>query len=505
MKAPRHFVILGGGTSGWMAAAALGRVCLKTPTNEITVTLIESEDIGTVGVGEATIPPILDFLKLLNVEEADFIRETQATYKLAIHFRDWKCTGDAYWHPFGTLGPSIETRPLFQHWLREKIAARPHASLMSLSVCAQMALKDCFAPPVDNPASSLSGLGYALHFDAALVAKYLRGYAKSKGVTRHVGMVAKAEKDSEGNIARLDLTDGRTIAGDFFIDCSGFKGVLIDQALGSAFEDWSHWLPCDRAVAVPSITTTPLHPYTIATAREAGWTWRIPLQSRVGNGYVYASRFAGEDTATQTLLQNLDGAALAEPRHLSFKAGRRKQNWVKNCLALGLASGFLEPLESTSIHLVFANLMRFLEMFPGAGDTTALQNIFNKKAAVEIEEIRDFLILHYCTSRRSDTPFWQYVTSMALPDSLLTRMALFREQGRILSGYYDLFKPVSWISVLDGMGIEPEAYDPLIDTMPPELSQKILSGLAAQIKRDVDVCGAKPPLSGSMAASMRRI
>ncbi len=482
-RAANRFIIVGGGTAGWIAAACLARLLLRAPGTAKSVTLVESEDIATVGVGEATVPSIQDMLRFLNIDEADFIRGTDATYKLAIRFRDWTRPGSDFWHAFGELGPVIENLPLFQHWLREKLSGGQAGPLSDLSIATQLALHNRFAKPVKEGNSPLSATGYAYHFDASKVATYLRGYAEHMGVKRVEGRVVEVRKDETGAIDGLVLQDGRTVAGDFFLDCSGFAGLLIEKALGAGFEDWSHWLPCDRAVAVPSAPVHPIVPYTVAQARDHGWTWRIPLQSRLGNGYVWSSRFGDEAEVTRTLLSSLDSKPLAEPRHLRFVAGRRTEPWTRNCLSLGLASGFLEPLESTSIHLIFANLFRFFDHLPHGREAEPLRRAYNARCTREIEEIRDFLILHYATSPRRDTAFWRHVTGMALPDSLMARMEAFKSQGKILADYYDLFKPVSWISVYTGMGVEPVRPDPLVELLPRQFSQQVLSGVVQAVRQ----------------------
>jgi len=500
-RAAGRFVIVGGGTAGWIAAACLGRLLLRAPGSPKSVTLVESEDIPTVGVGEATIPSIQDMLRFLNIDEADFIRGTDATYKLAIRFRDWTSPGSDFWHAFGELGPVIENLPLFQHWLREKLSGGRAGPLSDLSIATQLALNERFAKPVRDASSPLSATGFAYHFDATKVAAYLRGYAEHSGVKRLEGRVVEVGKDETGAIDRLLLKDGRTIEGDFFIDCSGFAALLIEKALGARFEDWSHWLPCDRATAVPSEPVTPVHPYTVAQARANGWTWRIPLQSRLGNGYVWSSRFGDEGEATETLMSSLKSKPLAEPRHLRFVAGRRAEPWVRNCLSLGLASGFLEPLESTSIHLVFANLFRFFDHLPYGRESEPLRVAYNARCTREIEEIRDFLILHYCTSTRRDTAFWRHVTGMDLPDSLMAKMEAFKSQGKLLADYYDLFKPVSWISVYTGMGVEPERPDPLVELLPRSFSQQVLAGVTNAVRQ---AALAQPAHEAVLHGLMRR-
>jgi tryptophan 7-halogenase len=477
----KRFVIVGGGTAGWMAASTLSRLFAINPEAGATVTLIESEEIGTVGVGEATIPTILDFVAFLKADLAEFMRATDATFKLAIRFQGWREIGHSYWHPFGSLGPSIENRPLFSYWLARHGAGANVGGLQDLSIAAQLAERDRFAFPTADPASPLGGLKYALHFDAAKVARFLRNYSEAKGVKRIEGKIIEVEKSAPDRIASVVLSDGQRIQGDFFMDCSGFKGLLIDEALGSAYEDWSAWLPCDSAIAVPTANVGPTKPYTIATARSAGWTWRIPLQSRTGNGYVYSSRFISDDAARAEFLASLGGEPIAEPRLLRFTGGMRREIWRGNCLALGLASGFLEPLESTSIHLVFINLFRFLDHFPGSTLDPALIGRFNRLAAEEIEEIRDFLILHYFPSHRRDSDFWRHVSAMELPETLRTKIDLFREQGRILTQPLDLFTNLSWVSVLHGMAIEPQSFDPLSQLVPAAFSEKLIAQVKSQI------------------------
>ena len=482
---PKRFVILGGGTAGWMAAACLARLVLKDYGPKVTITLVESQEIGIVGVGEATIPSIQDMLRFLNIDELDFIKNTQATYKLAILFKDWHTKGQDFWHPFGTMGPSIDTLPLAQFWLAERLRNDTQISLQSLSVCSQMAEKARFSKPQANQNSCLSGASYAYHFDTTEVGPYLRGYAQAKGVARIEGKVSQVEQDESGDITALRLDDGQSIDGDFFIDCSGFAGLLIDKTLGSDFIDWSHWLPCDQAVAAPCQSTRPIVPYTIAHARDAGWTWRIPLQSRTGNGYVFSSSFVKPEAALQTLQEGMDQTRLAEPRYIKFKPGYRSQTWVKNCLSLGLASGFLEPLESTNIHFVFSNLFRFFEHFPVLSDYDCLRQRYNALCRQEIEETRDFIILHYCLSARRDTEFWRYVTSMPLPETLRERMDLYQNQGRILSQQGDLFRFESWISIYEGMGYRPKTYNPLTDTVPNAFVKKALDAITKQIESEV--------------------
>lgn len=479
---PKKFVIVGGGTAGWMAASCLSRLFAANPASGHELVLIESEAIGTVGVGEATIPTILDFIHFLKLDQADFIRKTNATMKLAIKFRDWRALDDEFWHPFGTLGPSIENRPMFNYWFARNGQGAPTGELMDLSIAIQLAEQNKFALPDNDPRSPFGGLKFALHFDASLVAKYLHDYAVGKGCKRIEGRVVDVAQSGANEIAAITLESGETIGGDFFIDCSGFRSLLIDQALGSPYEDWSEWLPCDSAIAAPTALEDQTNPYTVSTARSAGWTWRIPLQNRTGNGYVYASRFISDEDAKAEFLSALGSEPTAEPRVLRFTGGMRRECWRGNCLALGLASGFLEPLESTSIHLVFINLFRFLDHFPATRPEQKLIDRFNRLASDEMEEIRDFLILHYCLSERRDSQFWRHVTSMDLPDSLTRKIDLFTQSGRILSQHDDLFTNISWASVLHGMGSKPAAIDPLTGLIPDDFKDKVMRDIQASIR-----------------------
>ncbi len=479
---PKKFVVVGGGTAGWMAASALSRLFAANPATGHKVVLVESEAIGTVGVGEATIPTILDFIQFLKLDSADFIRRTNATMKLAIEFKDWRVLGEKYWHPFGTLGPTVENRPLFNYWLARRAQGAVDGELMDLSIAIQLAERGNFAMPEQNPRSPRGGLKFALHFDAGLVANYLREFAEGKGCHRIEGRIVSATKSAADKISSVTLETGEEIEGDFFVDCSGFQGLLIEKELGSPLEDWSEWLPNDSAIAAPTASNGPPHPYTISTARSAGWTWRIPLQSRTGNGYVYSSRFISDEDARTEFLEAIGDEPVAEPRVLRFRGGMRREIWRGNCLSLGLASGFLEPLESTAIHLVFINLFRFFDHFPSAEPDTSLINEFNKVAAGEMEEIRDFLVLHYCLTNRDDSEYWRYVKDMVLPDSLQSKIDLYERNGRILSKPFELFTSISWLSVLDGMGIRPNAFDPLTSLIPNDFQDNVMRDLAGKIR-----------------------
>jgi len=464
----RNIVIIGGGTAGWMAAAALAR--FAGPSSRIT--LIESDEIGTVGVGEATIPQLKLFNAGLGIVEADFVRATQGTFKLGIEFVGWNGADQdgrdsRYIHAFGAIGRPLGLLPFHHYWLRHR-AEGGTASLWDFSSAAQAAVRNRFAPPADAPGQLPSGYDYAFHFDAGLYAAFLRHYAEARGVVRCEGRIGDVRlRPEDGFVAGVTLADGARIDGDLFIDCSGFRGLVIEQALGAGYEDWSHWLPCNRALAVPCTRVALLTPFTRASARQAGWQWRIPLQHRTGNGYVYCSDFIGDEAAADTLLANLDGAPLADPRPLKFVTGKRKAAWVKNCVALGLAAGFMEPLESTSIHLVQAGIARLLQLFPARGFDAADIAEFNRQTDFEWRAIRDFLILHYHANDR-DGAFWSACRNMAIPDSLAAKLELFRANGRLFREHEELFTEVGWLQVLIGQGVMPAGYHPLADQLSPQ-------------------------------------
>jgi tryptophan halogenase len=456
----QKIVIVGGGTAGWMAAAAMSEL---TRGGQYSIELVESDEIGTVGVGEATIPPITNFNRTLHIDETEFIRATQATFKLGIEFVDWTRLGHSYIHPFGQFGVEMQGIYFYNFWLRHRAkgGAYSHDDFNPTTIAARACR---FARPLPTDRSPLPPISYAYHFDAGLYAAFLRKYAEHRGVTRHEGRVVDVQLWPEnGFIRHITLTDGRTIAGDLFIDCSGFRGLLIEQTLHAGYEDWSQWLPCDRAVAVPCERVPVTTPYTRSIAREAGWQWRIPLQHRTGNGYVYCSAFLSDDEAAKLLLTRLDGAPRAEPRTLRFVAGRRREVWKKNCVALGLASGFLEPLESTSIHLIQSALAHLLFMFPGSNFDPDVIAKYNELARLEMEEIRDFLLLHYKATERVDTPFWQHCQSIALTDSLQQRWDMYRHTALLHTVPGDLFRESSWFAVFTGQGVIPESYHPFAD------------------------------------------
>lgn len=470
---PGHILIAGGGTAGWMAAAALARAVGR----QVRITLVESSVIGTVGVGEATIPPIRSFNQMLGLDEADFLRFTQGSYKLGIEFCDWTRPGHRYFHPFGVHGASLDATHTHQFWLRLQQEGEG-GTLNDYALCSLMAQQGRYHAPAREPGNPLSLIRSAYHFDAALYAQYLRLYAERLGVGRLDRRIVDVTlRGEDGAIEAVICEGGERLAADFFIDCTGFGGRLIEGALQAGYEDWSHWLPCDRAWAVPTGHTGAIPPYTRSTARPAGWQWRIPLRHRTGNGYVFSSAHEGEDAARERLLAHLDGPVLAEPRLLRFTTGRRREAWRKNCLALGLAAGFLEPLESTSIHLIQTGITRLLDFFPGRIIDPVEAAEYNALVRAEFEAVRDFLILHYHVTERADDPFWLQMRQMAIPDSLRERLALFRQRGRVSTRGRALFTDTSWIAVMLGQGIVPEAHDPLIDLHPLAAIRERMAGI----------------------------
>ena len=476
MHAVRKVVILGGGTSGWIAAALLKKVLGPV----VDIDLVESEDIGTVGVGEATIPPIRLLNNVLGINEAEFLRETKATIKLAIKFENWRVPGESYYHTFGAPGKSLAFCH-FHHLWRRAQQLGDTTSLWQYDLNYLCAEAGKFASI--NSKDPVLELPYAYHFDAGLYARFLRKFSEQMGVVRHEGKVSSVTRHSNGDIQHLVLDDGRVLGADLFIDCSGFRGLLIQQQLNTGYEDWSHWLPCDRAVAVPSERFEHTLPYTRSIAHSSGWQWRIPLQHRNGNGLVYSSAHYTEQQAADLLLSNLDSKALAEPKFIQFKTGRRRKQWQRNVVSVGLASGFLEPLESTSIHLIQSAVVRLLQLFPHQGVTEALVDEYNRQSQIEFEQVRDFIILHYHVNERSDSPFWRDVRDMQVPDTLKRKIQLFAENGSLFREQNDLFLESSWLQVMLGQGIVPKDYHPLANSYSETQLKQMLQTMLA-IKRD---------------------
>jgi tryptophan halogenase len=448
--------------------------------------VIESPEIGTVGVGEATIPTILAFNKWLGFDENAFMRETQATIKLGIAFKNWGRKGHAYFHPFGPLGRTIEMVAFHHYWLKLR-GLGDRTELVDYALSGVAAKAGRFARPVPDPNLVLSSMAYAFHFDAGLYAKFLREYAQARGVVRIERKIVDVKlRSTDGFIETLVLDDGRSIGADFFIDCSGFRGLLIEQALKTGYEDWTHWLPCDRAVAVPCESAGELTAYTQSTAHDAGWQWRIPLQHRIGNGHVYCSHFIGDDEAAATLLANLDGKPLAEPRFLRFTTGRRKKLFNKNCLALGLAAGFVEPLESTSIHLIQSGISKLMGVFPDRSFSPHDVEEYNRIAIAEFDQVRDFVILHYHATERDDTPLWRQCREMPIPETLRYKIEQFRESGRVVQYGDELFTPASWVAVAIGQNIWPRAYDRLVDVQDIEKVKPFVAQMRTLLRRTVE-------------------
>ena len=458
----RKIVIVGGGTAGWMAAAAFASLLDR---RVVEIDLIESDEIGTVGVGEATIPPLMAFNHMVGVDEDEFLAACQGTFKVGIEFVDWGAIGGRYFHPFGPHGQSVHGVAFHQLYLREKRRrALPDIRHWSMSGAAAELRK--FTRPGPRTPMPLAQLGYAFHFDAGLYACFLRRNAEAKGVRRIEGKIVDAEVDGEsGNVIAVTLSDGRSVDGDMFIDCSGFRGLLIEDKLGTGYEDWSKWLICDRAVAVQSRLTAAPDPFTRSTAHANGWQWRIPLQHRMGNGLVYSSSHLASDDAEQLILHNLEEEPIAAPRHLSFTAGRRRLAWNRNVVAMGLSSGFVEPLESTSIHLVQSGIAKLLALFPDRRFNPVERDEYNRQMQDVFEDVRDFVILHYKAGQRDDSDFWNYCRTMDVPEKLAAKFELWKSKGRIFRQGAELFNVESWVAVMLGQGVVPDDYEPAADAI----------------------------------------
>jgi len=474
-----RIVIVGGGTAGWMAAAALA----KTFGSHRQIELIESDQIGTVGVGEATIPAIRNFHLLLELDEAEFLAAVNGTFKLGIEFINWGRVGDRYYHPFGPPGTDAWAAQFHHYWLKARKLGQTR-DLGEYSVEVSLSRAGKFGKNGERQPN------YAYHFDAGLYARMLRTYSEKLGVKRTEGKVVTVNQDAEsGFIKSVSLESGQVVAGDFFIDCSGFRGLLIEQTLKTGWEDWSRWLRSDSAVAVQSESVAPPMPHTRSTARSAGWQWKIPLQHRVGNGIVFCSHYMDDELASKLLLDHIDGKPITEPRTIRFRTGRRLKQWNRNCLALGLASGFLEPLESTSIHMIQNSLIRFIKLFPAGEIDPAEVDQFNEDVRLEAERIRDFIILHYHVNERTDSPFWIDCREMDIPDTLAHKIRLYSANARVFRDQYELFAEQSWVAVMNGQGIEPNGYHPVVDN----LSEKQLTEFLAGVRTSISQIVARQP------------
>jgi tryptophan halogenase len=479
-------VVVGGGTAGWMTASAL----VKLLPGRCRVQLVESEAIGIVGVGEATLPHIRAFNEKLGINEAEFMSRTRATFKLGIEFRDWARIGDSYIHPFGTFGSGQGEVDFHQYWLRMKHEGVEVPELEQFSAACMIARLNRFELPSTDPQRLDSTFGYAYQFDANLFAPYLRALAEGLGAKRTEGRIVAVHRNGEsGDVESVELESGERIAGDLFVDCSGFVSLLLGKALGEPFQNWSKWLPADRAVAMPCRTETAVTPYTSAIAMHSGWRWRIPLQHRTGNGYVYSSAFLSDADAAEALVGAVEGEPIAGPRQLRFVAGRRERSWVHNVVGVGLSSGFLEPLESTSIYLIQAAITALLELFPGKAIADSDRDEFNRLVDLEYDRIRDFLILHYHCTERDDSEFWNYVRTMSIPDSLEEKLDLFRRRGRVVKYREGCFLDASWIAVYLGQRVFPHGHDMRADAAPKEM----LLGDMAALHREIRATAERMP------------
>jgi tryptophan halogenase len=470
----RKVVIVGGGTAGWMAAASLSKSLGKS----IAVTLVESDEISTVGVGEATVPPLILLNRYLDINEQEFLAFVKGSIKLGISFENWKNIGEKYFHVFGTPGKDSWAASFQHFWLRGmELGVKYPLGDYSLELKAAEQNKFSHMPN--------SSLSYAYHLDAGFYAKFLRSVAEKAGTERVEGKVVNVNLDQDDYIKSIQLASGVEVEGDFFIDCSGFRGLLIEQALHTGYEDWSHWLPCDSAVAVQTESVRAPVPYTRSIAHSAGWQWQIPLQHRVGNGLVYCGSYISDDEAKALLLENIEGRLISEPKVIKYRTGQRLKHWNKNCVALGLASGFIEPLESTSIHLIQRGITRLIQMFPYSGIRSCDVDEYNEQMKAEVLNIRDFIILHYHLTEREDSPFWQYCKTMPIPESLERRMRMFKETGKVFVKSYELFSEASWLQVMVGQGLIPETYHPVVNEIPAESLVNLLGDIRAQVKQNL--------------------
>jgi len=477
----KSIVIVGGGSAGWMTAAALSSMLRP---EDVQITLVESEQIGTIGVGEATIPDIINFNRLLGIPEDEFMKATNATFKLGIEFNDWGRKGESYFHPFGVHGADMQGIDFHQYWLHLRQFG-DDTKLNEYSICSIAAQSNKFVLPNNDPRSVLSTLRYAYHFDATLYARFLRSYAEKRGVVRVEGKVENISTDAEtGNISSVHLDSGSAIDGEFFFDCTGFRSLLLAQTLGTKFVDWTHWLPCNSAQAVACEHNGPLLPYTKATAKEAGWQWRIPTQQRTGNGHIYSNEFLSDEVAGKSLLADLDGDVIGTPKQLRFTTGCQEKFWEreKNCIAIGLSAGFLEPLESTSIYLIQMGISRFISLYPDSSLSPIVRDEYNNQMRLLFDQVRDFIILHYCATEREDTPFWTYCKNMKLPDSLQHKIDLFKASGRVFRYEDELFSKTSWSAVFLGQNIIPKTVDPIVSTLSKQQVEKSLLSMQNAMK-----------------------
>ncbi len=488
-----NVVIVGGGTAGWITASLLSKVLGKN----IRIKLIESSKIGTVGVGEATIPPIIAFNNALGINENEFIKATKATIKLGIQFEGWSKLKDSYMHAFGEVGKNFPFCEFHHFWV--KSLQNKQSDFWDYSLNYQAAKNNKFARLNGIEGTNLPGISYAFHFDASLYADFLKQFSLKLGVEAIDAIVEEVILNAEnGSVSSLVLDSGQVVEGDLFVDCSGLAGLLIEKKLNTGFDDWSHWLPCDRAVAIPTETQTEIFPYTRSIAHECGWQWQIPLQHRVGNGLVYSSRHWTAEQATEKLLANIQGKPLAEPNNISYKTGRRRKAWNKNVVAIGLAAGFFEPLESTNIHLIQTGAIRLLKLFPHNGICLNEVNEYNQQTEHEYLRIRDFIVLHYKLNDRNDSEFWKQCASMDIPDTLAHRIELFGKTGKVFREQDDLFTEIAWKQVMIGQGLVPNDHHSLVDSLTKEQINELMSNL----KTIIDNTVSKMPGHGQFLASI---
>jgi len=481
-KSVNNVVILGGGTAGWMTAALL----VKTFGKRLNIKLVESEEIGSIGVGEATIPPIIHFNDELGIDPKAFIKETKATIKLGIEFENWGNIGESYMHAFGDVGKSFPLCDFNHFWVKAQKEGVDF-NFWDFSLNYQAAKRNAFAHVDKIPGLNLAGLAFAFHFDAGLYAQFLRKYCEQRGVTRIEGKVSEVKQNSQtGDVESLVLESGESISGELFVDCSGIRGLLIEQSLNTGYEDWSHWLPADTAIAVPCESVEPITPYTRSIAHESGWQWRIPLQHRIGNGIVYSSKYMSDEEAEAKLMSNLDGKPLADPKLIRFKVGRRLKQWNRNVVSIGLSSGFLEPLESTSIHLIQSAVVRLVKMFPHHGINETMVDEFNKQSRIEFERIRDFIILHYKLNHRQDSKFWQDCSRLDVPKSLQQKMDVFKASGLVFRENDELFTKIGWQQVFIGQGLIPEDYHRTVEQLSTEELAEMLTSVKQIIAKTAD-------------------